>query len=152
MSILPLIGAFRGCTRVISAFTHPGKLLQPHRSVHVTYEPKKKCDHCYYAVDHKTDTKFVLCSANPAHKQAKRNNLEFRLKQKFYYMGLRDLGATPKMINARVNDVGYANFTKQRKRVGNRGILRNNHVFDGLKQFAEETRSLQPKPGQLPSK
>ena len=148
MSMVPLLRTLNSKFKKIPTVACQSVLST--RSVHTTKPPKRKYEHCYYEVDHKTDTSFVLCSKNKEHKQAQRHNVEFRLKQRFYYMGLRDLGVPPKMINVRINDLGYANFTKQRKK--GREILRNNHVWDGLKEFAEETRKLQPKPGQLPLK
>ena len=93
------------------------------------------CHGCYFEVDHKTDNKFVLCKLNPAHKQQQKNNIDFRLKEKYYRRGLEDLGADSSYVNARTYDLGY--FRKD-----NINVLKNNDKFDGLKALSKKATEL----------
>lgn len=105
------------------------------RSLKQTHYAKLLCHGCYFEVDHKTDNKFVLCKLNPAHKQQQKNNIDFRLKEKYYRRGLEDLGADSSYVNARTYDLGY--FRKDYV-----SALQNNDKFDGLKALSKKATEL----------
>ncbi|KAL5248407.1 hypothetical protein ACHWQZ_G017550 [Mnemiopsis leidyi] len=105
------------------------------RSLKQTHHAKLLCHGCYFEVDHRTDNKFVLCKVNPAHKQQQKNNIDFRLKEKYYRLGLQDLGADSSYVNARTYDQGY--FRKDSVKV-----LKNDHKFDGLKALSKKATEL----------
>ena len=102
------------------------------------------CDKCYFDVDHKSDIKYVFCTRNATHKQAQRNNTEYRLRQKFYYYGLRDLGASEKYISSRVQDLGYHNRTQMKLLT-----LKNDRKFEGLKEISKRASQITGVPSPL---
>lgn len=115
------------------------------RSIRIVKTAKLLCHNCYFDVDHRTDNKFVFCTKNPTHKQQQRNSVEFRLKGKYYYWGLRDLGANQQYINARVNDLGYHSQNSV-------PVLKNNFKFDGLKAISEKAKEISSRSVSQPEK
>ena len=116
-------GSLRNCVMIQSC------------SLKQTSNAKLLCHGCYFEVDHRTDNKFVLCKVNPAHKQQQKNNIDFRLRQKYYKWGLRDLGANQEYIDSRLYDLGYNCRDQVLK-------LKNNHKFDGLKDISKKATEL----------
>ena len=105
------------------------------RSLKQTHHAKLLCHGCYFAVDHRTDNKFVLCKVNPGHKQQQKNNIDYRLRKKYYKWGLQDLGASEQYVDARLGDTGYNSKDKFRK-------LKNDHKFDTLKEISNKAKEL----------
>ena len=117
---------------------------QQYRCMKTVVKATLLCDKCYYDVDHKTDIKYVFCTRQPSHKQKQRNNSEYRLRQNYYYYGLRDLEAPEKYINCRVQDLGYHNRSKKLL-----NTLRNDLKFDGLKAISQRASEITGAPSPL---